>query len=79
MVDVIQGALKEHPSYTPVHTRLGMEVAKSLGINPSKVIKAALEFPEYGFTTMTVQLFVTESEMRTALAALSAIEARQQP
>lgn len=70
------GVAKERTSYTPVHTRLGMEVAKALGIDPAKVLKASLEFPEHGTTTMTVQLFVTEEEMRTALAAIGA---RQQP
>lgn len=70
------GVAKERPSYTPVHTRLGMEVAKALGIDPAKVLKASLEFPEHGTTTMTVQLFVTEEQMRVALAAVAAIEAK---
>ena len=78
-LEIPAGATTECPSYTPVHTRLGVEVARALGIDPTKVLKASLEFPEHGFTTMTVQLFVTEEQMRAALAAVAATEARQQP
>ena len=68
----------ERPSYTPVQTRLAIEVVNALGINPSKVLKASMGFPERGIATMTVQLLVTEEQMRAALAAVAATEAKAQ-